>query len=160
MTAKAISWLALFTALSAVGSMIKVPAPAGSVALDSFPALIAAVLLGPGAGALSAAAGHVLSAAVAGLPMGPLHLVVAAEMAALLFLFGVLYKRKAGKTAFIIFWSANTLLLPLPFAFIMGWGFYAAMVPSLAVAALLNAGLAAVLAPRLQALFEKRSFHA
>ena len=42
MNVRTISTLAVFIALSVVGAFIKIPSPIGSMALDSFPALLAA----------------------------------------------------------------------------------------------------------------------
>ena len=53
MNVRTISTLAVFIALSVVGAFIKIPSPIGSMALDSFPALLAAALLGPVAGGRS-----------------------------------------------------------------------------------------------------------
>src|SRR5690625_5181129 len=52
MTAKRISYLALFIALSVIGGLITLPSPFGSIALDSFPALIAAVWIDKNSGAI------------------------------------------------------------------------------------------------------------
>lgn len=52
MNIKKITLLALFIGLSVVGAMIKIPAVVTSVALDAFPALLAAVYFGPLAGGI------------------------------------------------------------------------------------------------------------
>src|SRR5699024_11807817 len=59
MDIKKISLLALFIALSVIGSFIKIPAVVGSIALDAFPALLAVVLIGTTAGAVVAGMGHI-----------------------------------------------------------------------------------------------------
>lgn len=46
MNVKKINILAIFIAISVIGAFIKIPSFIGSVALDSFPSLIAGVLLG------------------------------------------------------------------------------------------------------------------
>lgn len=156
MNAKKISWLALFVALSVVGGMIKVPAPISSVALDSFPALIAAVLLGPAAGALVGAFGHLVSALIGGLPLGPLHVVVALEMAAAVWIFGKLYVSGRKLVAVAVFILFNGFVSPAPFILLMGLPFYIGVVPGITVAAIFNGVLAAVLIPRLAQAIEKR----
>lgn len=155
MSVKKISWLALFTALSVVGGMIKVPAIVASVALDSFPALLAAGLLGAGPGVLVAAFGHLLSALAGGMPMGPFHLLIAAEMAGAVWLFARIYQAAKPLLAIITFILLNGLVLPIPFIFFMGWGFYVTVMPSLLIASMLNGVLAWVALPRLQIVFEK-----
>ncbi|KMM36722.1 ECF transporter S component [Guptibacillus hwajinpoensis] len=156
MNGKRASILAIFIALSVIGAFIKIPAIVGSVALDVFPALVAAVLLGSRSGALIASFGHLLSALLVGLPLGPLHLLIAAEMAALVWLFGNLYKNNKRKLATVSFLVGNAFVAPLPFLFILGSGFYVALVPVLVVGSLLNLGLGIVLIPRLAMIVEKK----
>ncbi|WP_050181796.1 ECF transporter S component [Domibacillus robiginosus] len=156
MKAGKVSWLALFIALSAAGGMMKVPAPVSSVALDSFPALIGAALLGPAAGALIGAFGHIVSALFAGFPMGPLHAVVAAEMAAVMWVFGKMYRSGWKRSALPIFILLNGLMLPALFIPFMGMAFYISAMPAIGMAATINAMTAYVLLPRLVPLFKKR----
>jgi hypothetical protein len=69
--------LALFIALCAVGANIKIM---GSIAFDSLPAFLAAMLIGGKEGAIAGAAGHLFSALLAGFPLTlPMHLAVAAS---------------------------------------------------------------------------------
>lgn len=156
MNARKISWLALFVALSVVGGMIKVPAPISSVALDSFPALIAAVLLGPAAGAATGAFGHLVSAFLGGFPMGPLHVIIAIEMAAVMWLFGRLYRDGFKRSALLSFILLNGVVSPAPFILFLGVPFYMSAVPAIVIAAALNGIAAAVLLPKMIAIFTKR----
>ena len=153
---KRASLLAMFIALSVVGAIFKMPSAVGSIALDAFPALIAAVLIGSRSGALIASFGHLLSALIVGFPLGPMHVFIAAEMAALVWLFGKLYEAKKTKWASATFAIGNGLVAPLPFLFLLGTGFYVAIVPSLVIASVLNLALALILIPRLVPVFEKR----
>lgn len=140
--------LALFTALSTIGAAIKIPSIIGSVAFDVFPALIAAVLLGGIPGAIVAAFGHMLSALIGGLPLGPMHIFIAVEMAVLVWIFAILYKKN--KTiASLLFILGNSFVAPLPFIFIMNIGFYLAIVPSLIVGSIINTVMALFAIPRL-----------
>ncbi|MFC0522741.1 ECF transporter S component [Pontibacillus salicampi] len=68
--------LALWIALAAMGGILKVPVGFGSIALDSAPAILASLFLGPMAGGLVAGAGHFLSALTGGFPLGPFHLII------------------------------------------------------------------------------------
>lgn len=153
MKGKMVSWLAMLTALSAVGAAIKIPAIVGSIALDIFPALIAAALLGSGAGAIVAAFGHLLSAVIGGFPLGPMHFLIAAEMAVLVWLFGRLYRNSHKVSATVLFILGNSIAAPLPFIFLMNLGFYLAIVPSLLIGSILNTGIAIVVIPRLSSMF-------
>ncbi|MCI2254924.1 ECF transporter S component [Domibacillus sp. PGB-M46] len=159
MRAGKVSWLALFIALSVAGGMIKVPVPVSSVALDSFPALIGAVLLGPAAGALIGAFGHIVSALFGGFPMGPLHGIVAVEMAAVMWVFGRIYRSGRKWIALPVFVFLNGIVLPALFIPFMGMVFYVSSVPAIGVAALANGAAAYILLPRLVPLFKKRYGH-
>jgi hypothetical protein len=147
---------ALFIAFSAIGAAVKIPAVIGSVALDSFPALAAAALLGGGAGSVVAGLGHLLSALIGGMPLGPLHFLAAAEMAVLVWVYGKLWGSGRRKAAFVIFAAGNTFAAPLPFLFLMGTGFYIAIVPSLLVGSLLNGLLAFWAVPRISRVLGER----
>ncbi len=154
MKIKTLSLLALMIALSAVGASIKIPAVIDSVALDALPALLAAALLGVGAGAITGAFGHLLSALIGGFPLGPMHLLIAAEMAVLSWLFGLLYKKNKKIIAGIVFIAGNAFVAPIPFIFLMNIGFYIAIVPSLLIGSALNTVLALIIIPRLSSIFQ------
>lgn len=156
MNARKVSWLALFVALSVIGGIIKVPAPISSVALDSFPALMAAVLLGPAAGALTGAFGHLVSALIGGFPMGPLHIIIAIEMAAIIWLFGILYMAGHKWSALLSFVLLNGFVSPAPFILFMGMPFYISAVPAITIAAAFNGIAAYILIPRIAPAFAKR----
>jgi uncharacterized membrane protein len=155
MTSRMLTLLALFSVLSAVGAAVKIPAIVGSVAFDVFPALLAAAMLGSGAGAIVGALGHLLSALIAGLPLGPMHVLIAFEMALLVYIFGVLFKKNKKGTAGILFILANAFAAPLPFIILMNKAFYVALVPSLFIGSLINTFIALVAIPRLKALFKQ-----
>lgn len=152
MNGKKMSLLALMIALSAVGASIKIPAVVDSVALDALPALLAAALLGVRAGAITGALGHLLSALIGGFPMGPMHLIIAFEMAVLVWVFGILYQQNKKILAGIVFVAGNAFVAPIPFIFLMNQGFYAAIVPSLLIGSILNTVLALLLIPRLSSI--------
>lgn len=147
-----VSWLAMLTALSAVAAMIKIPAIVGSVALDAFPALLAAALFGGGAGAIVGAVGHLLSAVVGGFPLGPMHFLIAVEMAVLVWIFAALYKNRRKIAASVLFILGNAFVAPLPFIFLLNKGFYVAIVPSLLIGSIINTVIALVAIPRLSSV--------
>ncbi|HZG73942.1 MAG TPA: ECF transporter S component [Chondromyces sp.] len=155
MSVKKISMLAMFAALSVVGGLVKIPAIVSSVALDAFPALIAGAVLGAGPGATVAAIGHLASALIGGMPLGPLHFAIAVEMFLIIWVFSKLYRYGKGIPALLVFILLNGLGAPLPFYWIVGPEFYMAAVPSLFIASAINGILAWMAAPRLAALFEK-----
>jgi hypothetical protein len=150
---KKISLISLFLALSVAGASIKIPAIVSSVALDVVPALLAGVILGGGPGALIAFLGHLVSALIGGMPLGPFHLMIALEMAFLVWLFAILYRKGQPVLASILFVLGNTFAAPLPFFFLIGAGFYIGMIPSLLIGSLVNIALGLLLAPRLSPFF-------
>ncbi|MGP7819093.1 ECF transporter S component [Niallia sp. 01092] len=152
MNGKKISILALFIALSAVGAYIKIPAHVGSVALDSFPSLIAGVLLGGISGGIVAGVGHLLSALIIGFPLGPFHFIISVEMSLLICLFSYIYRSGKKYFAYAVFIIVNSIILPIPFLFLINKGFYTMIIPSLLIGAVINAAAAYVLIPRLQSI--------
>ncbi|MDY0407696.1 ECF transporter S component [Virgibacillus soli] len=156
MNSKRLSLLALFIALSAIGSAIKIPVVISSVALDAFPALLAAVLISKRSGALVAGLGHVVSALLGGMPLGPLHILVAAEMALIVWRFGYIYQSGQRIFASVFFVIANGLLASVPFIFLMSLSFYLAITPGLLIGALVNTILALLLEPRVASIFHSR----
>src|SRR5699024_8922909 len=147
MDIKKISLLALFIALSVIGSFIKIPAVVGSIALDAFPALLAVVLIGTTAGAVVAGMGHMVSAYIGGMTLGLFNVIVAMGMVLMVWVFGVIYKSDCRMLAGVIFVLCNSFMIPLPFAFIMSMPFYVALIPSLLVGASVNTVIALILIP-------------
>ena len=158
MNVRKISTIAIFIALSGVGAMIKVPSPIGSMALDSFPALLAAVILGPVSGAIVAGLGHIISALLGGMPLGPFHFLIMVEMAVLTWMFSILYINGKKVGAFFLFFIGNAFVLALPFAVLISPSFYTLLVPGLTAATAVNVGLAALLLPRLEPVLKKMIF--
>ncbi|MGM0887164.1 MAG: ECF transporter S component [Bacillota bacterium] len=158
MDVRKISAIAIFIALSAVGAMIKIPSPVGSIALDSFPALLAAVILGPVSGAIVAGLGHIISAFIGGMTLGPFHFLIMVEMAVLTWMFSILYINGKKVGAFFLFFISNAFVLALPFALLISPGFYTLLVPGLTVATAVNVVLAVLLLPRLEPVLKKIIF--
>lgn len=140
----------IFLSLSAAGSFLKIPSPVGSVAFDSMPALAGAALISPVFGLGVAILGHLLSAGLAGFPLGPLHVLVGALMGGLVFLFGALYRKNRKKTANIAFIAGNGLAAPLSFWPFLGKTVVLALIPSLLAATVLNVIVAWLLIPRIE----------
>lgn len=81
---------ALFVALCFIGANIKIM---GSIAFDSMPAFLAAIMLGPVYGAIVGALGHFLTALTSGFPLTlPVHLITMAAMALTMAAFAIVYK--------------------------------------------------------------------
>jgi len=93
---------------------------------------------------------------IGGMPLGLFHVLIAFEMAVLVWVFGYFYRKGKRVLGGVIFVVGNTFLANLPFLFIIGTGFYTGMIPSLFIGSLLNTILAILLAPSLSAYFAKR----
>ncbi|BCB03890.1 ECF transporter S component [Bacillus sp. KH172YL63] len=150
--------LSLFIALSAIGGLVKIPAVIGTVAFDSMPALLAASLYNGRKGAVVAGGGHLLSALYAGFPLGPFHLIIAAEMALFVWLFGYIFSKGKPVIAAILFFIGNGLIAGIPFIFLLSLSFYFAMLPSLLTGSLMNLTLAHFLYPPLVRSLKKGDF--
>jgi len=97
---KRIVLLSLFIALSAVLSNIKI---AYSIAFDSLPAFLAAMMISPIAGGIVGALGHLLTAITSGFPFTvPVHLFIAIQMLVIVWIFGVLFKKMNQYIAMIV----------------------------------------------------------
>lgn len=134
--------IALLIALSVVGSFIKIPSPVGTIAFDSLPGFVGAVLLGIWPGAVIGALGHLTTALSAGFPLTiPVHLLIALLMALAMAGFGYFFKRNK----IIAILLAVTINAPLSLALLSplyGWGFFYAMIVPLTIGSLLNLLLA------------------
>ncbi|TMU87312.1 ECF transporter S component [Bacillus sp. BHET2] len=153
---KTLLTLSLFLALSAIGGMVKIPAVIGSVALDSMPALLVASLYNGRKGAIVAGGGHIISSMYAGFPLGPLHILIAVEMALFVWLFGYVFSKGKRVLAAVLFFIGNGVMAGIPFIFILSLSFYLAIVPSLIVGSLINLTIAHFLYPPLVSRLPKR----
>lgn len=132
-------------ALSVVGSYLKIPSPTGTVAFDSLPGFLGALLLGYPGGATIGFLGHILTSLNVGFPLGlPVHLIIACEMAMTCVLFRLLYRRNR-ILAIICGVLLNGVLAPLTLVPVFGWGFFTGIAISLIVASAVNIILASLI---------------
>ena len=125
--------------MSAVGAFIKVPSPTGTVALDSWPGYLCAVLVDYQAGGLVAFLGHLASAFTAGFPLGlPMHSAVALEMSLCAWTFGWVAKKLGLVPAMIVAIILNGVAAPAAMIPWLGTGFFAAMLVPLTGASAIN----------------------
>lgn len=148
MNTRKIVLIALFCGLAYVGANFKI---AGSIAFDSAPAFLCAMLMGGLPGAIAGALGHLFSALLAGFPLTlPLHLVVGVEMGLICFLTGYLVKKRgwAVWVGAVVALVLNAIVGPAVVVVWpgLGWGAAAAMFVPLLLASAANAVLAAMLA--------------
>ena len=145
---KLVVLMGLFIAMSVIGAYIKIPnAVTGSIAFDSFPAFVGALILGGIPGAIIAFLGHMVSAAITGFPMTlPIHLFIGFQMAIIMFVFSFAAKRTNIIVASVIAIILNGVVAPACFILIpnMGMPVFIAILLPLLVASVANV-LAAVL---------------
>src|SRR5262249_50333929 len=89
-------YIVVFSALSALGGILKIPSPIGSIAFDSAPGYFCAVYFNPLLGGIVGFVGHLSSALTAGFPLGLTHLYIAFHMFLWCLVFGFL-ARKLGR---------------------------------------------------------------
>lgn len=160
MDTRKLSLAALFISLSAVGGMMKIPLGIASIALDSMPALLSVLFFSAPLAAVIAVFGHMISAFLGGMPLGPFHLLIAAEMGMIVWLFAKLHIAGMNRLKWIVFILLNGVIAALPFYFLMSPAFFYATVPALLLAATVNAAAAAAAMPYLLRLKVGRTSHA
>lgn len=142
---KRVARMAIFIALSAVGAMIKVPSPTGTVAVDAAFGYFAAITFGWREGAIVAALGHLLTALTTGFPLGfPMHFFIAAQMAVWVSLFWWISQKIhiwAGIIVAVLLNGPLSSLLVIP---IGGVGLMGALILPLTIGSMINVGVAAV----------------
>lgn len=140
-----IARIAIFIALSAVGALVKVPSPTGTVALDSCPGYFSAITFGVKEGCMVAALGHILTAAITGFPLGlPTHLYISMQMAIWVTIFSIVAKRinlLVGAIAAVFCNGVLSSILIIP---IGGLGLAVALILPLAVGSTINVAIACV----------------
>lgn len=91
---KSLRTVVVFTVVSIAMSLIKIPGPAGSAALDSASGFFAAMYFSPLVGAVVGLLGHFGTAATSGFPFGGLHIYVAIQMFVWCWLLGKIVRVK------------------------------------------------------------------
>ncbi len=125
-TLRNLSLAGLFFTLSLLGANVKFFG--NTIALDSAPGFLAALLLGSGYGGFVGAAGHVFTALISGMPLSPIvHIITAVSMAIIMMLHGYL-ARKIGNSfgavivRILIAILMNSIVATLPLIPILGIG--------------------------------------
>ncbi|HJV46170.1 MAG TPA: ECF transporter S component [Bacillota bacterium] len=145
---RTIALVGMFIALTVIGGLIKLPSPTGTVALDSTSAFVSALLLGPTAGALVGALGHLVSSMFVGFPLTlPIHLLIAFEMAIICAFTGLISRKLSLTITLFIALLLNGVAAPALFILVPGFGigFFIAMVIPLIVGSGINLLITGVL---------------
>lgn len=146
---------AMIATLCALGALVKIPVGIGTTALDSVPALVSVAILPPLFSGIAASIGHMVSALSAGMPLGPFHVLIAAEMLLILWVFALLHRAGKHRWKWVFFVFANSVLAPLPFYFLIGPAFFYTAVPSLLLASCLNAVISYMLEPIVKRVYKR-----
>ncbi len=142
---KTLAIIAVFIALSAVGAMIKIPSPLGTIALDSAPGFFAAVAFGSLEGALVISIGHLLTSAIVGFPLSiPMHLAIAVLMAIWAITFRVANNKLGLIPAAIIAILLNGVVSAFTLLPIGGMGAVMGAMPFLVLGSFFNVVIAAI----------------
>ena len=143
---KKLALAGILLALSLLGANLKLFGD--SIAFDSAPAFLAALLLGPTYGAFLGASGHLLSAAFAAFPLGmPVHLITATSMAIIMAAHGYIKIQLSDKIVaiairIIIALLMNVFIATLPLVPLLGCPLVQALWIKLLIAAVPNVLLA------------------
>lgn len=142
---KRLSIMAIFIALSAVGALIKIPSPVGTIGMDSAPGFFSALAFGGLEGAIVIAFGHLLTAAVAGFPMTiPVHFYIAVQMALWALVYRWINKKLGLIPAVIVAIILNGVVSSFAMLPMMGMGGVLGLLPFLVVVAALNIIISAI----------------
>lgn len=137
MRTRTLTTLALLLALTVIGANISF---LGSIALDSFPAFLGTLLLGPVAGAFLGGVGHLTSSLFAGFPLTlPIHIFIAVMMAATMYLYGLSREKTGNKfvSGFIAYFVNVFIELGLLIP-ILSWPVVASLFIPLSLATIVN----------------------
>jgi len=134
-----IARISIFISLSAVGALVKVPSPTGTVALDACPGFFSAVTFGAREGSIVAALGHLLTAAITGFPLGlPTHFYIAVQMSIWVTLFYYISKKINLVLGAVVAIICNGILSSLLMIPIGGMGLAVALLLPLTVGSVIN----------------------
>ena len=144
-TPRRIARMSILIAISAVGALIKIPSPTGTVALDSCTGYFSAVTFGWGEGAMVAGLGHILTAFTTGFPLGlPVHLYIALQMALYASIFSFVSRKinlTLGIVVAVLLNGVLSAFLIIPFG---GTGMATALLIPLLVGSLVNVLIASL----------------
>ncbi len=142
---KRISIIAIFVALSAVGSMIKIPSPIGTIGLDSAPGYFSAIAFGGVEGAIVIGIGHMLSAAVVGFPLSiPIDIFIAIQMAIWAIIYRYIFKKYGAVFGIVVAVILNGVISSFTLILVGGMGMVFSLMPFLIVASAINIIISAI----------------
>ncbi len=145
LSVKRVAYISIFIALSAVGAMIKIPSPAGTIGLDSAPGYFCALAFGTVEGVSVIFIGHVLTSGIVGFPLGlPLHIFIAVQMGLWAMGFRWVTRQFGLIPGAVIAVLLNGVVSAFTLFFVGGMGAVLGVMPFLIVGSLINVVVAAV----------------
>lgn len=145
LSVKRVAYIAIFIALSAVGAMIKIPSPAGTIGLDSAPGYFCALAFGTVEGVSVIFIGHLLTAGIIGFPLGlPLHIFIAVQMGVWAMAFRWMTHKFGLIPGTVTAVLLNGVVSAFTLFFVGGMGAVLGVMPFLIVGSLINVAVAAV----------------
>lgn len=139
LSVKRVAYMAVFIALSAVGALIKIPSPVGTIALDSAPGYFCGLAFGMVEGAGVIFLGHLLTAGVVGFPLGlPLHLFIGVQLAVWVLIFRWIFLRFGQIPAAIAAIFLNGVVSAFTMYFVGGMGAVMGVLPFLLAGSAVN----------------------
>ena len=139
LSVKRVAYMAVFIALSAVGALIKIPSPVGTIALDSAPGYFCGLAFGMVEGAGVIFLGHLLTAGVVGFPLGlPLHLFIGVQLAVWVLIFRWFFLRFGQIPAAIAAIFLNGVVSAFTMYFVGGMGAVMGVLPFLLAGSAVN----------------------
>ena len=142
---KRLSIMAIFIALSAVGALIKIPSPVGTIGMDSAPGFFSALAFGGIEGAVVIAFGHILTSAVIGFPLTiPVHLYIAFQMALWALAYRLVNRKLGLIPAVIVGILLNGVVSSFAMLPMMGMGGVLGLMPFLVAGSAINVIISAI----------------
>ncbi|MBI9092794.1 MAG: hypothetical protein JEZ12_26560 [Desulfobacterium sp.] len=142
---KRIAYMAVFIALSAVGAMVKIPSPVGTIGLDSAPGYFCGLAFGYMEGVCVIFMGHLITAGVMGFPMGiPLHLFIALQLAVWVTAFAWVTRRFGSIPGAVIAILLNGVVSAFTMVLVGGMGAVLGTMPFLIAGSLVNVAIAVI----------------
>ncbi len=143
LSVKQIAYMSVFIALSAVGAMIKIPSPVGTIGLDSGPGYFCGLAFGYVQGSCVIFIGHLLTAGLIGFPLGiPLHLFIGLQLAVWVLLFRWVSRRIGMIAGAVVAILMNGVVSAFTMFFVGGMGAVLSTMPFLLVGSLINIAIA------------------
>lgn len=145
LSVKRVAYIAIFIALSAVGAMIKIPSPVGTIGLDSAPGYFCALAFGYVEGISVIFIGHLLTSGIIGFPLGlPLHIFIGVQMVLWAIGFRWVTQKFGLIPGAVVAVLLNGVVSSFTMFFVGGMGAVLGIMPFLIAGSLINVVVAAV----------------